>query len=473
MTAYLVIFAVLYLLGLSYCAILGAPTRRSEAGSFSVGGGQIGPFVGVLTTAATLFSTFTLMGIPDFFRVHGIATWIFLGVTDVALALVALLFGHLLRTRINRDRHKRVSDFLADASRNRWVGYLYLFASFIFLVPYVAIQIRGVAILAESVVPFHVSATVWTLIVVGVMLTYSVVGGLRAVVLSDAIQGTLLLVVVWVVMITCWVKMGGLSEAYRTLARTSPALLSAPGPKGLLDWKFLVSSFIFIALMPVTQPQLTARLLMVRSSRALRRMAIWVAVFAVAVIIPTVVIGAFGSVFYASASLPAFLSGVYVDQQIPAVAALALLGIFAAAMSTADSQIHTLATEMQHLRPSSGRLAHDGTLLLFTAAAAALALVGGEHIVLLARVSFAGTSLVAPLVLAVVLRPQSVGVEVPAISFAALIAFLLSLGGLTPKEFLGIPFDLAILIVTAISVSAAVLYRSRLPPGAPAGVFTQ
>ena len=60
---------------------------------YMLAGSSLGPVLGCLTFGATLFSTFTLMGMPDFFRIHGIGAWIFLGVVDAAVAFVMLWYA--------------------------------------------------------------------------------------------------------------------------------------------------------------------------------------------------------------------------------------------------------------------------------------------------------------------------------------------------------------------------------------------
>ncbi|MCP4811522.1 MAG: sodium:solute symporter family protein, partial [Planctomycetaceae bacterium] len=87
----------LLVLGSGYLGLLGlvmwkAYRANQASGDYLLAGSDVGVFLGFLSFSATLFSTFTLMGMPDFFRVHGVAAWIFLGVTDAALALVVLWF---------------------------------------------------------------------------------------------------------------------------------------------------------------------------------------------------------------------------------------------------------------------------------------------------------------------------------------------------------------------------------------------
>ena len=116
----LLVVGILYVAALAYCAIRG---RRESAGSprqFLTAGAGIGSVLGFLTFSATLFSTFTLLGMPDFFRSHGVGAWIFLGVTDVAMAFVALWFGLHLREAIQPTDFSSVSDLIRSRLGSRW-----------------------------------------------------------------------------------------------------------------------------------------------------------------------------------------------------------------------------------------------------------------------------------------------------------------------------------------------------------------
>ena len=63
---------------------------------FMLGGAKIGLVLGFMTFAATLFSTFTLMGMPDFSRNNGVGAWVFLAFSCLfrffELSLIFLAF---------------------------------------------------------------------------------------------------------------------------------------------------------------------------------------------------------------------------------------------------------------------------------------------------------------------------------------------------------------------------------------------
>lgn len=135
-------------------ASIGARNQTHSADDFMTAGSDLGLLLGSLTVAATLFSTFTLLGMPDFFRSHGVGAWIFLAVSDGALAFTIIWFGVHLRQRASANGPFRgLAGLLRNCFGNRWAGFLYLTGIFIFLIPYVAVQIRGVSIFMNAIFP--------------------------------------------------------------------------------------------------------------------------------------------------------------------------------------------------------------------------------------------------------------------------------------------------------------------------------
>ena len=90
MKTWILIFGAVYA-GLLIVASLRSYKKDRSVEDFMLAGSSIGIILGVLTYAAALFSTFTFLGMPDFFRRHGIGAWIFLAVSDGAM--VFLFFG--------------------------------------------------------------------------------------------------------------------------------------------------------------------------------------------------------------------------------------------------------------------------------------------------------------------------------------------------------------------------------------------
>ena len=146
-----------------------------------------------------------------------------------------------------------------------------------------------------SAFPDFIPVWGWSIGIVFVMLIYSELGGLKAIIYADSLQGTLLLIVVWIVAFNCLNEVGGWNELFESVANVNRDLLSTPGPKGLLSPQFLIASALAILMIPVTQPQLSTRLVIMKNYNALKRMATAVGFFAMLVILPTIIIGMYGA----------------------------------------------------------------------------------------------------------------------------------------------------------------------------------
>lgn len=253
---------------------------------------------------------------------------------------------------------------------------------------------------------------------------------------------------------------------FEAVQNTEEALLSTPGPEGLFSPQFLVASFLGVLLLPVTQPQLTTRLIVMRSTDKMNRMAVAIGGFALLILLPVVAIGMYGGVEYGDATTREFLANVLLFEQSGLVAAAAIVGLLTAAMSTADAQIFALGTELRSLLSGKEEVVLRQTkvaIILFGLAALGFSIVSSDQLVLLARVSFNGTALLAPLVLAGVLGEHTPGAEVVFAPALGLALFLASLIGFIPDTVGPVQLDLLLLVAIALVTVVSILFRTVLP----------
>ncbi|MCH8902871.1 MAG: sodium:solute symporter family protein [Bacteroidetes bacterium] len=457
MISWILIFGSLYVAGLAYSAYISKKgQKRNFFQSYRLANSNVGFILGALTFSATLFSTFTLMGMPNFFRQHGVGAWIFLGVTDTAMAFVILWFGINLKKRLLDRTFTNVSNLLAESYNSKIAKYVYWFGIFVFLTPYVAIQIRGVASFLSQAIPYDIHLWGWALAILIAILIYSYIGGIKAIIYSDAMQGIILLFVTFFICIVCINLMGGIKSSFYTLNANNPDLLSVPGPKGLLTFQFLLTSFITIILMPITQPQLFTRIVIMKDVRNMKRMAIAVGIFAFLIIFPTIFIGAYGAINYPDLTPPEFLFNVLVVDQHKIIGALVIIGLLAAAMSTADSQLFALESEV--VTSVKNQIRHKIPILIFAGISFLIATSSsfGDNLVLLARLSFMGTALLAPMILFGIFSKNPPGKELPIITGLTLLIYLISClwPGLVSAKIMGINL---VLLLLAINILVALI----------------
>ena len=456
------------ILGIVYAGLLILASLRSykkgrSVEDFMLAGSNIGILLGVLTYAAALFSTFTFLGMPDFFRRHGIGAWIFLAVSDGAMVFFILWFGYHIRNKVKKLGFRGVAGMISTCYGNKWAGYTIFLTAFLFLIPYVGIQIQGIAIFMGAAFPDFIPSWGWAVSIVVVMLIYSEIGGLKAIVYSDAIQGVLLLTVLWIIGYNCLNEFGGMAKMFDQIEADNVALLSTPGPEGLFTSQFFIASMIAIVMIPVTQPQLTTRLVVMKSMKSMHLMAVAVGAFAILVITPTIFIGMYGASFLKESleGLPAaqqastFFEETFLYRQPGFVAALALVGLIAAGLSTTNAQIFALGSELRGLlnmeEKKVMRITKIG-IFVFALIALVFSEMIKDQIAMLARVSFAGTALMGPMILLGILSDRKISGFIIFASFAGLCIFLLSLSGAIPGSYFGIRLDL--LLFTLLSITA-------------------
>ena len=461
MQTWIYILGAIYVGMLAYVA-LSSYKKNKSAEDYLLAGSNIGIILGFLTFAATLFSTFTLLGMPDFFRLNGIGAWIFLAVSDGGMIFLVLWWGYHLRKKVAEKGFNGVAGLLTKCYDNKWAGYVSFIGVFLFLIPYVAIQIRGIAIFMTAVFPEALPSWGWSIAIVALMLLYSETGGLKAIMHADAIQGLTLLIVTWIIGIGCVEYFGNLENMFDQVEAANAELLSVPGPNNLFTPQFLIASFLVILMIPVTQPQLTIRLVIMRNLKTTHMMAVAVGIFAILIILPTAFIGMYGALRYPDAATSDFLSQVLLYEQPDFIAAIAVVGLLAAGLSTTDSQIFALGTELRSLMKGDEKkvlkIARFG-IFGFAIIAMIFSILASDQLVMLARVSFAGTAMLAPMILTGVLTKKTMGNEIIIATALALTAFVLSLLGVLPSEVGPVRMDLFLLV--SLGLFSLISYRLR------------
>lgn len=200
-----------------------------------------------------------------------------------------------------------------------------------------------------------------------------------------------------------------------------------------------------------------------RDMKTTHRMAVAVGLFALLLILLIIPIGMYGALKYPDAPTTEFLAKTIIYDQAPIVAAAVAIGLIAAAMSTADSQIFALGTELRSLLSGDDKTIMKITriaIVVFALAGLIVAILSNNQLVLLARVSFAGTAIMAPFVLSAVLSNHRPGVEIMVSTAAGLLLFLGSVIGAIPEIIGAIRLDLLILLtLSAIAATSALIRR--------------
>ena len=98
--------------------------------------------------------------------------------------------GYLLRKKAKEHNFQGVAGLMVSSYGTRWAGVAMFASAFVFLIPYVAIQIRGISIFLEAAFPGMLPSWAWALIMVVMMLVYAEIGGTESHCIQRCHSGT-------------------------------------------------------------------------------------------------------------------------------------------------------------------------------------------------------------------------------------------------------------------------------------------
>ena len=110
---------------------------------------------------------------------------------------------------------------------------------------------------------------------------YVLIGGFRAVALSDTLLGIIMLVGTTIILIATVIAGGGIEKIMQELVQINPKLITPFGADGSLTKSYVTSFWILIGIGVVGLPQISVRAMSYKNSKAMHQ----------ALIIGTVVVG--------------------------------------------------------------------------------------------------------------------------------------------------------------------------------------
>ncbi|MFM9270270.1 sodium:solute symporter family protein [Halomonas elongata] len=378
-------------------------SRQSQATSedFFVQGRAMGSIAVFFTVAATWWSAFAFLGSNATFYTSG----------PVYLTALAwnLLFGFMyywVGKRVwflgKRFNYLTPSDLMGDFYNSEALRILVAVITLVFTVPYLQIQLTGGAYLIEvasnGMVPFWLAALLFYFIII----VYVWVGGIRAIAWTDVIYGALLFFGMMFAGYYISNQVGGPAALFAQLQESNPGHLTMPGPDGNMGYSMWFSLFVIVAIGAFMGPQIWLRMYSVKSGKLFNLMPFLLGLAAFAY---------FGSVLtgYSGVLLEPGLENA--DRILPVMlmnyapyllASMIMAAGAAAAMSTANSQIHAVSTVVTmdiyqryvNRHASQARIVTIGRLSLvgFSLAAYILALTVPGLLVTIGIAALAGTA---------------------------------------------------------------------------------
>ncbi|MBB6447824.1 sodium/pantothenate symporter [Bacillus benzoevorans] len=246
---------------------------------YFLGGRELGGFVLAMTMIATYGSASSFIGGPGVAYTKGLG-WVLLSMAQLPAGYFVLMaLGKKFAIIAKKNNYVTIIDFLKERYQSNAIVLLSALSIIIFLFSSMTAQWVGGARLIESLT--GMSYTVSLFIFAVSVLVYVIIGGFRAVALSDTVQGMIMLIGTIVLLIGTIVAGGGMTNIMSELAADNPNFLSPFGAERDLSPLYVSSFWILVGVGVVGLPQIAVRAMSYKDAKAMH----------LAIIIGTIVIG--------------------------------------------------------------------------------------------------------------------------------------------------------------------------------------
>jgi len=365
------IVILIYILITGYVGYV-AWRRTKTADDYMVAGRETHPFVMALSYGATFISTAAIVGFGGISGVYGMGLlWLtFLNIL-VGIFIAFVFFGKRTRKMGHNLGALTFPEFLSKRFESRFIQYFSGLVIFFGITLYSSVVLIGMARFVETTLSLDYTIALIALAVI--VALYVIFGGIRGVMYTDALQGSIMFVVMLILLVATYWMLGGVTNANQALTnlvnivpQAATAKATTTGFTGWTSmpalgspfWWTLVSTLILgVGIGVLSQPQLVVRFMTVKSNRELNRAVLIGGVFILLMTGTAFVVGALSNVYFFDklGQLAIQVAGGNADKIIPAFISAALplwfaylfmIALLSAAMSTLSAQVHVQGTAL-------------------------------------------------------------------------------------------------------------------------------
>ena len=336
-------FYTVLVLYLGIMAFIGwyAGRKTNSLGDFFVLSGKAGVVVSGIAYFSTQFSMGTFLGTPG--TIYGVGyAGMAISVPGAVFCMIlpALLIGRKLITLGHKYGFLTMADYLTDRYDSKVMSGVLGIMMLFFLIPMMGAQIIGAGVIVHvfTGLPEWVGVVGMGIIVI----LYCMSGGMKGAMMTDVIQGSLMIATAVVTFIVSVVMGGGFSNINHTLQSMNEAYLTFPGANGYMPWTYYVSNIVLWSFFTMGQPHLFTKFFAMKDHKTMFK---------------AILLGTAGMFFSATLIEWAGVNGIAsiqniekADQIIPMIlqrgmnpflASIFIAGIVAAGMSTIDGILVT------------------------------------------------------------------------------------------------------------------------------------
>lgn len=361
----LAIVFIIYIFALVFVGYY-AYKKTNSSEDFMIAGKDTHPFIMAMSYGATFISTAAIVGFGGVAGEYGMSVLWLAFLNIVVGVLIAFIF---LGKRTRRMGHALGSltfpEFLGKRFDSKFIHYFSGLIIFCAMPLYAAVVLIGAARFLESSLLIDFSIA---LLILSIIITFYVLfGGIKGVMYTDALQGSIMVVAMIFLLVFVYWLLGGVTHANTALTNMVnlyPADAIATGGTGWTSfptlgtpfwWSLVSSTLIGVGIGVLAQPSLIVRFMTVKSDKELNRSVLIGGIFIAIMPTTAYIVGALSNVYFHQnlGKIAVDVVGGNIDKIIPTFITSALpewfvyvflLSLIAAAMSTISSQLHTQGT---------------------------------------------------------------------------------------------------------------------------------
>ncbi|MBP1929113.1 SSS family solute:Na+ symporter [Methanolinea mesophila] len=366
-TFWLVTITAIYIVIMFGLGYLGYK-RTKGAEDYLVAGRKAHPVVIALSYGATFISTSAIVGFGGQAANLGMGLiWLTVLNIGVGILLAFVIFGKRAREIGHRLKAVTFPDLMGKIYSSQFMQVVSGLVIIVGMPLYTAaVLIGGAQFIKQTLGISYEASLIGFAIIVAV---YVIFGGLIAVMYTDAVQGTIMLVGMTILIIATYFILGGVetaNSALTAMANLVPAKLADQGMTGWTTmpelgspiWFTLITTLVLgVGIGVLAQPQLVVRFMTAKDNRSLNRAVLVGGPFILMMTGVAFTVGALTNVYFQQTmgQIAVAAAGGNVDSIMPLFINLAMpdwfvvlfmVTLLAAAMSTLSSLFHTMGTAL-------------------------------------------------------------------------------------------------------------------------------
>ena len=336
----LILFSFLLFMGIfAGVGIASMWVKQDTTDDYLVAGRGMHPALAALSAVSTWNSGYMFIGFIGFIFLQGYSA-IWIALVSTIGQLVAWIWLYKYIQKEGSDRNLRSLSSLVSSKTGAQEAKIAAILSVFFLAIYAAAQLTAGGVALNSMLEWP--ETTGILIGFVLVVAYCYAGGIRASIWTDAAQSSVMIVGSTILCVVAMGEVGGLSGLHNELVSIDSSMVNIY-PSGLKFGATLwIAAFFLGGLGVAGQPQVVSRVMTLKDDSDRKQAMVWFFVWQTPFIALMFIIGlACRAIFDGTLSADEAESGLPLLAQSlnPILGGVILASIFAATMSTADSQV--------------------------------------------------------------------------------------------------------------------------------------